>query len=107
MHFDFNHAIALASFTAPALNIEAKPSRFIAPRTGFLGAGKQLAHGREDAGIGRRVGARCATNRALVNVDTLVKQLHIVELFIGRRGKRRRAIELCCGQRIKCGVDQR
>ena len=55
VHFHFGDAITLAGLTASSSHIEAKSAGFIATRSRFLCARKQLSYGSENACIGRRV----------------------------------------------------
>jgi hypothetical protein len=75
VHFDLDHAVALAGFAAPALDVERETAGAVAARAGFRNAGKQLADRCQQAGVGRRIGARRATDRALVDVDHLVEMV--------------------------------
>ena len=75
VHLDLDDAVALAGFAAAALDVEAEAARHVAARPGFLGAGEQLADRREQAAVGRRVGARRAADRALADVDDPVDVL--------------------------------
>ena len=52
VHFHLDHTVALAGFAAAALDVEAEAAGLVAACSGFLGAGKQVAHGGEDAGVG-------------------------------------------------------
>src|SRR5580692_4232562 len=69
MHFDLDHAIALAGLAAPALDIEAEAPGGIAARLGFRQFGEPVADGRESAGIGGGIRARRTPDRRLVYVD--------------------------------------
>ena len=72
MHFHLDDTVALTGFTASAFDVEAESTRLVAARTRLLGAGKQFANRCENAGIGRRIRAWGAADRALVDVDALV-----------------------------------
>ncbi len=100
VHLHLGDTIALTGFAASTLHIEAETARFVATRACLLCAGEQLTYRREDAGIGGGVGAGCATNRALIDVYTLVDVLHTRNGAIGGRCQCRRAIELGCRQRV-------
>ena len=63
VHLDFQNAVALAFFAAPALDVERKAARLIAARFGFRQARIPLAHRREGAGLRRGIGARRASDR--------------------------------------------
>ena len=72
VHLYLGHAVSLAGLAAATFYVEAETPGLVTPGAGLLGAGKQLPHGGENTGIGRRVGAGCAPNRALVDVDAFV-----------------------------------
>ena len=79
VHLDLDDAVALARFAAPALDVEREPARQIAARLGFGQAREPIADRREGAGVGRRVRARRAPDRRLVDVDHLVEMLKAVD----------------------------
>src|SRR5207237_342043 len=85
VHLDLDDAVALAGFAAPALDVERKPPRQVAARLGFGQPGKPVADRGEAAGVGRRVGARRAADRRLVDVDDLVEKLVAFERLKRRR----------------------
>src|SRR5690606_35578040 len=93
VHLYLDHAVALAGFAAPAFDVEGESSRTVAARAGFRDAGEELADRREQAGVGRRVRARGAANRALVDVHHLVEVLHPVEGIVRGHLERRGAVE--------------
>jgi hypothetical protein len=74
VHLDLDDAVALALLAAAALDVEREAARAVAARLGFRQAGEPFAQRREGAGIGRRVGARRAADRRLVDVDDLVEE---------------------------------
>src|SRR5690606_7384948 len=75
VHLDLDHAVALAGFAAPTLDVEAEAARHVAARARFLRAGEQLAYRRKQPAVGRRVRARRAPDRALADVDDTIDQL--------------------------------
>ena len=85
VHLDFADPVALTGLTAAAFDVEAEASGLIAARARFLGARKQLSHRREDTRVGGRVGARCASDGALIDVDTLVDVLQALQRAVRRR----------------------
>ena len=87
VHLDLDDAVALAGLAAPALDVEREPPRQIAARLGLGQPGEPVADRREAAGIGRRVRARRAADRRLVDIDDLVEILDPFE-----RGERRRLL---------------
>ena len=66
----------------PPLTLNEKRPGLIAARLGLGQPGEPVADRREAAGIGRRVGARRAADRRLVDVDDLVEML---DAFDARR----------------------
>jgi hypothetical protein len=85
VHLDLDLPVAAADLAAPALDVEREPSRLVATRPGLAGAGVELADVVEDARVGRRVGARCAPDRRLVDVDDLVDSLNAVDPVVRPR----------------------
>ena len=75
MHFDLDQAVALAFFATPALDVEAESSGVIASNLCGGQLREQIANRIEHTGVGRRVAARGAANRGLVNHDDLVQIL--------------------------------
>ena len=75
VHLDLDDAVALAGFAAPALDVEREAARQIAARLGLGQPGEPVADRGEAAGIGRRVRARRAADRRLVDIDDLVEEL--------------------------------
>src|SRR3984893_10931916 len=85
MHLDLDDAVALAGLAAPALDVEREAAGQIAARLGLGEPGEPVADRREAAGIGRRVRARRAADRRLVDVDDLVEKLDPLEPTQRRR----------------------
>jgi excinuclease ABC subunit A len=69
------NTITLTGFATSSLHVKAEAARFVPTGACFLSAGKEFPHRREDTGIGRRVGAWCPANRALVDINYLVEVL--------------------------------
>ena len=63
----------------PPLTLKEKRPGHVAARLRLRQAGEPLADRREGAGIGRRVGARRAADRRLVDVDDLVEMLEALD----------------------------
>ena len=105
MHLHLDDAIALTSLTATTLYVEREATGLVAASACLGDAGEQVANGREQAGIGGRVGARCAADGALVDVDDLVEVLHAVN-GPGRRGMQMRAVELASSVLVERFVDE-
>ena len=83
LHLDLDVALALAGLAAAALHVEGEAAGLVAAQPRFRHRREELADRREQAGVGRRVRARRAADRRLVDVD------HLVELL--EAGDRRRA----------------
>ena len=75
VHFYLDDAIALACLAATALDIKGEAPRRKAAHFRIGGGSIQLPNIGKDTGIGRRIGARRAPDRRLVNVD------HLVQMF--------------------------
>ena len=106
VHLDLEHAVALAGFAAAALDVEREAAGAVAARARFGHAGEQFADRRQQPGIGRRVGARCAADRRLVDVDHLVEVVEAGDFAV--RGRlRRRSVEMAGRRRVQRVVDQR
>ena len=89
MHLDLEHAVALARFAAPAFHVEGEASGAVAALARGGHAGEELAYRREEPGVGRRIRARRAPDRALVDVHDLVEELEPRDRFVRRRLRRR------------------
>src|SRR5205814_5564956 len=72
MHLDFDQATSFAVFAPSAFDVETEPPGIVTAdaRRGQLS--KQFADWTECAGVGHRIGARGASNRALIDHDRLV-----------------------------------
>ena len=86
VHLDLDDAVALAGLAAAALDVEREAAGLVAARLGLGQAGEPFADRREGAGIGRRVGARRAADRRLVDVDDLVEVLEALDAVVRGRG---------------------
>ena len=86
MHLDLDDAVALAGLAAAALDVEREAARLVAARLALGQAGEPFADRREGAGIGRRVRARRAADRRLVDVDDLVEVLEAFDAVVRGRG---------------------
>ena len=93
VHLDLDDAVALAGLAAAALDVEREAARLVAARLGLGQAGEPFADRREGADIGRRVRARRAADRRLVDVDDLVEMLQALDA-LERGGVLERAVEL-------------
>ena len=83
LHLDLDDAVALARLAAAALDVEAEAAALVAPQAGVGGAGEEVADGPEHAGVGGRVGARRAADRALVDLDDLVDGVQPLDPVVG------------------------
>ena len=104
VHLDLDDTIALAGLAAPALDVEGEAARRIAARLGFGKLREPFADRRERAGIGSRVGARGAPDRALVDVDDLVEVFQPLNRAMRGRDLAR-AVDAPRGRLVQC-LDQ-
>ena len=72
VHADGAHSVALAGLAAPALDVEGEAARLVAARTRFRHQREEVADEGEGPGVGGRIGARRAADRALVDGHHLV-----------------------------------
>ena len=96
VHLDLDQPVAGARLAPPALDVEAEPPGLVAAREAFGQAGEPVADVGEGAGVGRRVAARGAADRRLVDVDDLVEMLQPVDAVV-RPGEDARAVQLARG----------
>ena len=73
VHLDLDLAVAAADLAAPALDVEREAARLVAARPRLLRLGEQVADDVEQARVRRRVRARRAPDRRLVDLDDLVE----------------------------------
>src|SRR5208282_5776599 len=73
VHLHLDHAIALALFASSTGNVEREATRTIATLPGRHGAGEQLANGREQPRVGRRIAARRTADRRLIDAHDPVE----------------------------------
>ena len=93
VHLDLDRAVAGARLAAPALDVEAEPTRHVAADLGLVGRGEQLADVVEHAGVGGRVRARRAPDRRLVHVDDLVEVLDAARSGLCLPGRHLRLVD--------------
>ena len=93
VHFYLIHAVALAGLAASSLHVKAEASGLIAAQLRLVGLAEQLADKVKDAGIGCRIGARCASNRGLVDVDDLIRIFYALDAVV-LRSSQTRTVEL-------------
>src|ERR1044071_373459 len=73
VHLDLDDAVAGAVLAAAPFHVEAEAAGAVAPQLRFGHLGEQFTDRREQTGVGRRIGARRAADRALVDDDGLVE----------------------------------
>src|SRR5207237_8432679 len=83
VHLDLDDAVALAVLAAAALHVEAEAARLVAADARFRHLGEELTNVRNDACVRRRIGARRATDRRLVDIDDLVDEVQAGDLARG------------------------
>ena len=105
VHFNLFNAVALARFASAALDIEGKTSAGVSARLGVPCLRKQVPDICEKSRIRCRIGARGASDRALVNGNHFVEMLHSFNPVM-RAGVSRRVVQCRGKRRIKNPVDQ-
>ena len=83
VHFDFNHAVALAGFASAAFDIEGESADVVAAFAREGDAGEEFADGCEQTGVGGGVGTRGAADGGLVDVDDFVKVFEAADVVVG------------------------
>ena len=73
VHLDLDLPVAAADLAAPALDVEREAPGLVAARPRLLRLGEQVADDVEEARVRRRVRARRAADRRLVDLDDLVE----------------------------------
>ena len=106
VHLHFDHAVSLARFAAPALDVEAESPGAVAAGAGFLRLREEVADRGEQPGVGGGVGARRAADGALVDVHHLVQQVEAVDVLVALRRHRGGAVQRPRGDRIQRVVHQ-
>src|ERR1044072_5320665 len=106
VHLDALHAVALARLAAAALDVEAEATGLVAALARLGQHRVQLADGREEPRVGRRVRARRAADGRLVNLDAFV---YVLQPFDGVVRVRvcRKAVEVACERAIEDVIDER
>ena len=102
VHLDLHESVALAGLAAAALHVEGEAARAVAAELRLRHLGEELADGGEEAGVGRRVRARRASDRRLVDVDHLVEVLEARRCGRARRGSRGRGRSAARGRAAGC-----
>ena len=85
MHLDLDQAIALAIFAAAAFDVETETPGVIAANARRWQLREKLANRRESSGVGDRIGARRAADRALVDDDGFVDLVEPAQLAVFAR----------------------
>ena len=106
VHLDLDLAVAAADLAAAALDVEREAAGLVAARARLLGLGVQVADLVEEADVGRRVRARRAADRRLVDADDLVQVLEALDALVRAR-PHPRAVELVGDGLVEDLVDQR
>ena len=106
VHLDLHEPVALTRLAASALHVEREAPRPVAADLRFRQLGEQLADRREQPRVRRRIRARRATDRALVDVDDLVDVLEPRDAIV-RAGNHARAIEMPRERVVQDVLDQR
>src|SRR5690606_13581831 len=83
MHLDAENAITLASFTAPAFDVEREAAWFVAAGARIGQSRIQLPEVSEDPSIGGGVRARRAPDGRLIDADDLVDVLQALDRVAG------------------------
>ena len=105
VHLDLDGAVTRTRLAAAALDVEREPARLISAHLGLGGRGEQRPDLVEDAGVGRRVGPRRATDRRLVDAHQLVELVEPVDAGVPTRYLAR-AVELVGQHRRQDVVDE-
>ena len=106
MHLDLDLPVALARLAAAAAHVEREPARLVAAHLRLGRQRVQLAHVREQVGVRRRVRARRAADRRLVDVDHLVEALDPLDRLVVAR-LRARVVEPVGERLVDDLVDER
>ena len=89
MHLYLDHAVTFAGFAAPTLHVKRETTGPITTLLGGRGLGEDFPNGGKHPGVSGRVGARRATNRALVDIDDFVEMLQTFNrVMLSRLGMR-------------------
>jgi len=95
LHFDADDAGPLAGLAASPFHVEREPAGAIAAHPGFRQRGVQRADRAKHVRVRRRVGARRAPDRRLVDIDDLVNVLRAIDRFVCP-GLRRCSVQDVC-----------
>ena len=106
VHLDLDGSLALARLAASALDVEREPSWLVAAHLRFGRRCEQRADLVEDTRVGRRIRARCPTDRRLIDLHELVEVAETVHTGVPARNLTR-TVELVRQDRREDVVDQR
>ena len=85
MHAKGFVAVTGTLFTASTFGVEGETILFPATNLGLWKRSKEFTDIGEDVGIGGRIGARCASDRTLIDADNLVNEFQTLDGFVGHR----------------------
>ena len=100
IHLNALDAVALARLAPTAPDVEGEASCAKAPCRRDLGLGKEVTYVSKQSRVGRGVGARSSSYRALVDGDNLVKMLESLDSF-DLSGVGIGAVQLLCERVVK------
>ena len=106
VHLDAALAVALAGFAAASGDVEGEAAGLVAALARLGQHGEEVADGGEDAGVGRRIGARRAADGRLVDADGLVDLVEALDACVFAR-LFARAVEFAGQRAVEDVVDQR
>jgi len=81
VHLDHVHSLPAAGLAAAPLHVETELAHLVAPGLGLHRGSEHLADGVERTGVGGRVGAGGAADRALIDHDHLVDRRYALQLL--------------------------
>src|SRR5690606_9479101 len=84
VHLNCFVTVTTTGLTSSTLYIERETTRCVSTYFGFGHSCKQISNLCEDTRISGRVGARCSTNRRLVNTDNFINVVYSVNRFVGK-----------------------
>src|SRR5258708_4969354 len=85
MHFHLDDAVTLAGLASSTLDIEGESAGAVATLTRQRHARKQIANRCEQPCVRRRIGARHASDRALVHIDDFIEKIQSLDIVVRRR----------------------
>src|SRR5206468_3852167 len=106
MHLDLDETISLARLATPAFHVEGEATRPVTADLRLRQLGEQLTNRREETRVRRRVGARGAPDRTLIDVDDLVQVLETRDARMCT-GDNSRPIEMSRHRAVQDVLDQR